>query len=103
MTNTGLLNPEKSESFLLDIRHKPNNQDKEMVDYLYYHNIPFYIVATKTDKLSKSQVNNSMLKLANFINVGKQDIIITSSQNKMGIDNVKNKMESILLNRGMDV
>ncbi|MDR1619941.1 MAG: ribosome biogenesis GTP-binding protein YihA/YsxC [Clostridiales bacterium] len=36
---------------LLDIRHAPTNEDKQMFAYMLYYGIPFTLVATKADKL----------------------------------------------------
>ena len=40
---------------LVDIRHEPSAEDKEMGMFLRQAGIPFTVVATKADKLSKSQ------------------------------------------------
>ena len=40
---------------LLDIRHEPTGEDRQMMAFLLYHGIPFTIVATKADKVSKSK------------------------------------------------
>ena len=40
---------------LLDIRHPPTADDAAMYRYLLYYGIPFTLVATKADKISKSK------------------------------------------------
>ena len=40
---------------LLDIRHEPTGEDRQMMSFLLYHNIPFTVVATKADKIAKSK------------------------------------------------
>lgn len=40
---------------LVDIRHTPTEQDKQMMRYLFHYNMPFKIVATKADKVPKKQ------------------------------------------------
>ena len=40
---------------LLDIRHEPTEEDRQMFQFLLYYGIPFTIVATKSDKVSKSK------------------------------------------------
>ena len=52
---------------LLDIRHEPTGEDRQMFQFLVYYNIPFTIVATKADKVAKSkrqQAANQNAKLA---------------------------------------
>lgn len=40
---------------LLDIRHEPTKEDRQMVEFLLYYNIPYTVIATKSDKISRSQ------------------------------------------------
>ena len=78
---------------LVDIRHKPSELDKQMQKFLYYYQIPTVIIATKCDKLSRSQMHNQKQMLANELGVGKQNIILTSSSSKIGLEDVLNKIE----------
>jgi len=40
---------------LLDIRHAPTIEDKQMFEWILYYGIPFTLVATKADKLARSK------------------------------------------------
>lgn len=40
---------------LIDIRHEPSPEDREMFQWTLHAGVPFTIVATKADKISKSQ------------------------------------------------
>ena len=40
---------------LLDIRHDPTEQDKQMLQFLIYNNLPFRVVVTKADKIARSK------------------------------------------------
>lgn len=40
---------------LIDIRHEPTADDKQMFKYILYYAIPYTLVATKADKLSRSK------------------------------------------------
>ncbi len=40
---------------LLDIRHAPTEEDKQMFRWILYYGVPFTLVATKSDKLAKSK------------------------------------------------
>ena len=40
---------------IVDIRHSPSAQDMDMIEFLYSQGYPFLIVATKSDKLNKSE------------------------------------------------
>ena len=40
---------------LLDMRHEPSSDDRQMLEYLTARGIPFAVVLTKADKLNKTQ------------------------------------------------
>ena len=40
---------------LIDIRHAPTQDDLQMFRYLIYYNIPYTLIATKSDKIAKSK------------------------------------------------
>jgi len=40
---------------LLDIRHAPTQEDKQMFEWIVYYGIPFTLIATKADKLAKTK------------------------------------------------
>ena len=40
---------------IVDMRHKPTADDMNMINFLYESGIPFIVVATKADKLNKSE------------------------------------------------
>lgn len=81
---------------LADIRHDPTADDRQMVEYLYYHLVPFTVVATKADKLSKAQQDKSLTNIAAVYKCGKGDIIATSAETRQGLDSVLSRIERIL-------
>ena len=44
---------------LVDIRHEPTKQDVEMYDYLKFYGLDGTVVATKSDKISRNQIEKS--------------------------------------------
>lgn len=40
---------------LLDIRHEPTQDDRQMFAWLLYYGVPFTLIATKADKIAKSK------------------------------------------------
>lgn len=82
---------------LLDIRRTPTEQDEMMLKFLYSHRIPVKIVVTKIDTLSRSQVFNNLYIICDKIGVNRQDIILTSSQEKSGVNELLDSIESHLL------
>lgn len=81
---------------LVDSRIEPTAQDKQMMKFLNYYRIPFVIIATKCDKFGKSQVKPQMLKIANSLGVGKDNVFPSSSEKRMGRNDILDKLEQFL-------
>ncbi len=81
---------------LVDIRHDPTADDVQMAEFLNYHVIPFTVVATKADKLSRAQAQRSIISIAAKLKIGAGNIIVTSSQSGQGCEEVKTKIEQII-------
>ena len=82
--------------FLVDIRHDPTRDDVTMYNYLFKNNVPYTIVATKADKLPKSQVKNRCRAIANYLKVGADNIIPVSALEKRGKEQIFDRMEKVL-------
>ena len=81
---------------LADIRHDPTADDKQMIEYLNYHILPFTVIATKADKLSRAQAQRSIINIAATYKCGTGNIIVTSSETRQGLDEVLEKIEQII-------
>ncbi len=75
---------------LVDIRHAPTIQDKQMLYYLTYSGIPFTLIATKTDKVAKSKKNNYIKKIADEFCITSASILSYSSETKQGREDIFN-------------
>ena len=64
---------------LVDIRHDPTEDDKMMINYLYHYQIPFTLVATKSDKMAKTKIKPQLQRIATCLKVGIDDITAVSS------------------------
>lgn len=82
---------------LVDIRHEPTKQDKDMIAFLNYYRLPYIIIATKADKLGKSQIKPSAYKIANAIGVGHHDVYPVSNESGYGKENILDKLEQFIL------
>ena len=81
---------------LADIRHDPTADDMQMIEYLNYHILPFTVIATKADKLSRAQAQRSVINIAATYKCGADNIIVTSSETRQGLDKVLEKIEHII-------
>lgn len=74
---------------LIDGRHKPSEYDLQMRDWLDYYEIPVLYVATKVDKVSKSQRKNQENMLRTELQLEQDEtLIMFSAKTKDGKDEV---------------
>lgn len=70
---------------LVDLRHAPTKDDITMYDFLKHYDIPAIIVATKADKIKKSQLQKHIKVVRDTLNIDKQDaFVIFSSETGQG-------------------
>jgi GTP-binding protein len=70
---------------LVDIRHEPGANDKMMYDWLKHYGHKIIVVATKSDKLKRSQLPKHKKMLSEGLGLEKGDILIPfSSENRSG-------------------
>ena len=78
---------------LIDIRTGPTDDDIMMINFLIDNGVKFIVVATKTDKLSKTQLANALEDLHNeYFNGTGIEIIPFSSITRVGKDEVWKKI-----------
>ena len=81
---------------LLDSRHDPTEDDVQMIEYLHYHIVPFSVVLTKVDKLSKMKIKEHKKAIASDLYLGEGNLIATSSQTGYGKEEVLEKIRLVL-------
>lgn len=81
---------------LADIRHDPTADDRNMIEYLNYHILPFTVIATKADKLSRAQAQRSVINIAAAYKCGVGNIIVTSAETRQGLNEVLQRIEQII-------
>ena len=81
---------------LLDIRHTPSQKDLEMLNYLVYYNIPTIFVATKQDKIKRSEMVKCKLEIAKTLKTGQENIIVVSSETGYGKKEICDKLLQIV-------
>ena len=82
---------------LVDIRHAPSAQDIQMYEYLRYYGLDGLVVATKADKIGRSEQNKNIAVIRRELKLKKGDRVIpVSALNKTGTEEVLSAMEEIL-------
>ena len=75
---------------LLDCRHDPSADDRQMLEYLRYHRIPFVVVLTKADKLKKSEVAACLARFEEICaEYGCRHVFLTSAEKGTGVEEVR--------------
>ncbi len=80
---------------LLDIRHRPTEDDRTMISFLNDTRLPCTFIATKADKLAKTRVKPRIRELAAEVGTGEGNIIAVSAENGRGRDEVLAALDQI--------
>ena len=81
---------------LVDSRHDPTADDVQMIEYLHYHVLPFTVVLTKTDKLSKMKIKEHKKAIAADLYMGENNLLATSSETGYGKEDVLAKIADVI-------
>ncbi|MDO5416134.1 MAG: ribosome biogenesis GTP-binding protein YihA/YsxC [Lachnospiraceae bacterium] len=79
---------------LVDIRHEPSANDKTMYEWIIYNGYRPVIIATKMDKLKRSQIARQVKLVREGLGMEKGDILIPfSAETKQGRDEILDLIE----------
>ncbi len=82
---------------LVDMRHKPSQDDFGMIDFMQQMNIPFIVVCTKADKLKVKEFKKREQEIKEELSMVDSNLIIPfSSQSGLGLDQIKMLIEKSL-------
>ena len=87
----------KAVFLLIDIRHEPSANDKMMYEWIVYQGYDPIIVATKLDKIKRSQIQKSVKTVREGLNVKPGTRIIPySAVTKQGRDEIWELMDELV-------
>ena len=87
----------KAVFLLLDIRHEPKENDKQMYNWIVSSGFTPILIATKSDKLNRSSVQKNLKILRDGLNAPKDiNIVPFSAVNKSGREDIWNIIESFI-------
>jgi len=81
---------------LIDIRRDPEKEELEMVQWLEDHKLPYLIILTKADKLSKTQQQKRQLSISAQLGREKDAVILFSSKTKQGRDTIIEEIDTLI-------
>lgn len=74
---------------LVDIRHEPSANDRTMYEWVVYNGFRPVIIATKLDKINRSQIQKQVKLIRNGLGMEKDDVIIPfSAASKQGREEI---------------
>ena len=85
---------------IVDARHKPSEDDLTMIEYARYHKMRLAVIATKVDKLKKSEVHKCLERIKTTLQLTAEEPLIPfSSEKRQGIDRVWQIIDDMLMDR----
>ncbi len=74
---------------LVDIRHEPGTNDIMMYDWIHHYHEQVIVVATKADKIRRSQLQKQMAMMRKKLNMKESDILLPfSAKTKQGREEI---------------
>ena len=88
----------KAVFLLIDIRHDPSANDRMMYEWMVYQGFAPIIIATKLDKIKRSQIQKNVKAIREGLNVQPGTTIIPfSAETKQGRDEIWELIDSFVL------
>lgn len=81
---------------LVDSRHEPGQNDLQMIAFLRHYSIPFIVIATKCDKLTRNELYKNKKMISSKLAMGEGNIIFVSANKKIGRDLILDKIDEAL-------
>lgn len=81
---------------LVDIRHKPSKGDENMMEFIKHYDIPFIVVATKADKISRGQRAKYLKVIKESLDLDHSSIVPCSTLDRTGIEELLSKMDEFI-------
>ena len=86
----------KAVFLLIDIRHDPSANDRQMYEWILHNGYEPIIIATKLDKLKRSQVQKNLKAIREGLQLRKGTTVIPySAETKQGRDEIWEVIESL--------
>ena len=84
---------------LVDIRHAPSANDKQMFEWMAYVGYDPIVIATKLDKIKRSQIDKQIKLIRQGLGADKETIIVPfSAETKQGRDIIWDFMDQVIEN-----
>lgn len=93
----------KAVFLLIDIRHDPSANDREMYQWMLHYGYHPIIIATKLDKINRSQIQKHIKAVKVGLQAEKDTIVIPfSAQSKQGREEIYDLLDRLLMEEPKD-
>ena len=87
----------KAVFLLVDIRHRPGENDRNMYDWILHQGYQPIVIATKLDKIKRSQLQKQLKEVREGLDAGKDTTIIPfSAETKQGREEIYALLDGFL-------
>ena len=87
----------KTVFLLVDIRHAPGANDRQMYDWIVSNGYQPVIIATKADKIRRSQLQKQIRLIRNGLEAAAGTVILPfSALTKSGVEEIRKQIEAVL-------
>lgn len=88
---------------LIDIRHEPSANDKQMFEWIDYEGYQPIVICTKADKISRGAVDRQISMIRKALGADKDTIILPfSSLTKAGREDIWDLMDQVIENEALN-
>lgn len=82
---------------LLDIRHKPTEDDLLMYDYILRTNLPFMVITNKADKIAVTKVDAEVERIKKTLGISYSTILPFSATRKIYTEKIWEEIDKIIV------
>lgn len=79
---------------LIDSRHPVQKNDLQMIDWIKFNKLPFFVIAAKIDKIPKSKINEVCKNFEKLLNA---EVFPFSKTNSYYNNEILNKIEQLII------
>lgn len=100
MIETYLLNRNtlKGVVLIMDMRRMPSQKELDIINWFNEFSIPYVLIFTKIDKLSKTKQISQSLAISKVLGTDKNNLVLFSAKSRQGKDVIWQRIESLINN-----
>ncbi|MCF8076596.1 MAG: ribosome biogenesis GTP-binding protein YihA/YsxC [Desulfotignum sp.] len=81
---------------IIDIRRDPREEERNLAQWLISHHMPFLVVLTKADKLSKTQQQKRVAAISSQMNRNTSEVILFSAKTRVGRETILDEIANLI-------